>query len=172
MVESGQAAHLQDFPLHADAASELRPPPPAPEPEASAGARGPAPLEARFFAAAADAATLLLLAAAAILGARLLTGSSPRPAGFAWAFLFLVFLSFFATVPPLVLFGRTLGMAIGDLAAHDGSGAGLTAGAAVRRWAGTLATAATAGLLLLWARQSADLPTPADRFSGRTLSLD
>jgi len=172
MVESGQAAPLEDFPLHADAAAEVRPPAPAPDPGAAAGARGPAPLEARFFAAAADAAAVLLIAAAAILAARLLTGSSPRPAGFAWAFAFLVFLSFFAIVPPLVLFGRTVGMAIGDLAAHDGSGAGLTAAAAARRWAGTLATAASAGLLLLWSRQSPDLPTPADRLSGRTLSLD
>jgi hypothetical protein len=63
-------------------------------------------------------------------------------------------------------------MAISDLSARAASEAGLPAGPAIRRWAGTLATAATAGLLLLWTRRSPGAPTPADRFSGCPISLD
>ncbi len=176
MVESGPAAPLEDFPLQDDfaRAAEAR----AIEAAAAADPQGAnagaaAPVAARLSAAAADAAVVLLLGALAILSARVLTGQSPRPAGLAWALAFLVYLSFFATVPPLVLFGRTVGMAISDLAARpDGAGAGLPPDAALRRWGGTLATAATAGLLLLWTRRRPDAPTPADRLSGRPLSLD
>jgi hypothetical protein len=123
-------------------------------------------------AAAADAASVLLLAALAILGARVWTGQGPQPSGIPWVLGFLLYLSFFATVPALMLFGRTVGMAISDLSARSGPEAGLSAGEALRRWAATLATAATAGLLLLWTRSNPDLPTPADRFSGCPLCLD
>jgi len=173
MVEKGSAAPLEDFPLQPDARIESpRAVPEAPRTAETAAAAGPAPMGARLASAAADLAAILLLAAVAILGARLLTGQSPRPSGVLWALGFLVYLSFFATVPPLVLFGRTVGMAIGELTARSEGEAGIGAGAATRRWAGTLATAATAGLLLLWARQSPETPTPADRLSGRPLSLD
>jgi hypothetical protein len=172
MVESGPAETLEDFPLQAEigiaAPRLLR----EPEKAAPAAGRRAAPLGARLSAAAADAAVVLLLCALAILGARALTGQSPRPAGVPWVLGFLVYLSLFATVPPLVLFGRTVGMAISELSARSETQAGLPAGAALRRWCGTLATAATAGLLLLWTRRSSGMPTPADRFSGRPLSLD
>jgi hypothetical protein len=172
MTDPGNAAPLEDFPLQGDMGFET--PRPLPEPEKPDTASGPvaAPLAARFSAAAADAASVLLLAALAILGARVLTGQSPRPAGIPWALGFVAYLSFFATVPALMLFGRTVGMAISDLSARAASEAGLPAGPAIRRWAGTLATAATAGLLLLWTRRSPGAPTPADRFSGCPISLD
>lgn len=165
---SGSADPLDDFPLHGagagQAASSLVPEAPIP---------AAAPLGARWSAAAADAAALLLLAAIAILGARLATGASPRPSGIAWALGFVVYLSFFATVPPLMLFGKTVGMALADLSAKPPSiGAGLSASAALRRWIGTAVTAAAAGLPLLWTASSPDAPTPADRLSGRALTVD
>jgi hypothetical protein len=86
---------------------------------------------------------------------------------------FLLYLSLFATVPALVLFGRTVGMALSDLSARGGAGdAGLPAGAALRRWAGGIATAASGGLLLLWTVRNPQRTTPADRFSGHPLTLD
>lgn len=171
MAEPGPAAPLRDFPL--------RPESPAEDSRlfqaaaVSSEASRAAPLGPRLFAAAADAASLLLLAAIAILVARLLTGRSPRGTGFAWMFGFLVYLSLFSTVPPLVLFGRTIGMALADLSAASGRpGAGLPPSAALSRWAGSLATAATGGLLLLWSRRRPETPTPADRLSGCPLELE
>ncbi len=171
MVEPDSAARLEDFPLHDEGGAE-RPPllsAPAEEPRESAGA----PLLPRCYAAAADAAVVVLLTAIAILAARLGAGRSPRAPGLAWAIAFMVYLSLFAVVPPLVLFGRTIGMALADLSARgDEPGAGLAPSAALRRWAATLATAATGGLLLLASRRDPARPTPADRLSGRPLSLD
>jgi len=167
---------LEDFPLHPGirelpliahgsvaAAAEARD-------EAGPSA---APLSSRAAAAAADAAVVLLLTAAAILAARWATGRTPTPAGLAWTAAFLVFLSFFAIVPPLVLFGRTVGMALADLAVRAESGsAGIDAAEASRRWAGTLATGLLVGLPLIWTAADAQAPTPADRFSGRALTVD
>jgi hypothetical protein len=161
-----------DFPLRAET---------EPEPLLDAGAlssdetaphAGAASLGPRLTAAAADAAVVLLLAALALLGARLLTGAVPRPAGVPWALAFVLYLSFFTTVPPLVLFGRTVGMAIADLSARSDGEGGMSAAEAARRWSAALATAATAGLVLLWTRRDPERPTPADRFSGRPLALD
>jgi hypothetical protein len=132
-----------------------------------------APIAARWSAAAADAAAVLLIGALAILAARLATGASPRLPGIAWALGFLVYLSLFATVPPLVLFGKTVGMALAELSVRrDAGGSGLSAAAALRRWLGTLATAAGAGLPLLWTTRSPQAPTPADRLSGHPLTVD
>jgi uncharacterized RDD family membrane protein YckC len=134
---------------------------------------GAAPLSSRLPAAAADAATVLLLAALAILAARLATGESPRLSGLVWVIGFLLYLWAFATVVPIMAFGRTVGMALADLSARPvGSHAGLTAPEALRRWLGTLATAATGGLLLLWSARDPRAPTPADRLSGCALTLD
>jgi hypothetical protein len=174
MNDPGRAEPLEDFPLQGElglGAPRVGPGPEKPE-AAEVFPGGAAPLGPRLSAAAADAAAVLLLTAVALLGARLVTGQSPRLSGIPWALGFLVYLSLFATVPALVLFGRTVGMAISDLSARDGGDAGVPADAALRRWAGTLATAATGGLLLLWTRASADAPTPADRLSGCPLSLD
>jgi hypothetical protein len=166
---------LEDFPLH-DGASESSPAAPAeaPLPRAEPGPLlEAAPLSARLSAAAADAAAVLLLTAAAILAARLRTGASPGPAGLLWVAVFVVYLSAFATVVPIVAFGRTLGMALADLSARPAAALpGVPAVTALRRWLGTLATAATGGLLLLWTARDAQAPTPADRFSGCALIGD
>ena len=64
-------------------------------------------------------------------------------------------------------------MALSDLSARSGSDeAGLSADAALRRWAGGVATAASAGLLLLWTLRDPQSPTPADRLSGHPLTID
>ncbi len=127
-------------------------------------------LGSRAVAFAADMATILLLCATAILAAGALRGEWPSSAGLPWAVAFGLVVSFFTTVPPLLLFGRTVGMALVGLTARRAvSERRLRAGAAVARWLGTLATAATLGLPLLFTAWSSNAPTPADRFSGRTL---
>ncbi len=105
---AGAASGARD---EAPPSSEVsRPSPPAP------GAA--APLSARFSAAAADAAAVLLLTALAILAARLRTGASPGPSGLLWIAAFVLYLSAFATIVPIVAFGRTIGMALADLSAR------------------------------------------------------
>ena len=173
MVESGQDDPLGDFPLQDDFGAAVPAVPADEEPDAPAGARRAAPISARLTAAAADTAAVLLLGALALLSARLITGAGTRPAGIPWILAFLLYLSLFATVPALVLFGRTVGMALSDLSARGGEGrAGLPTDAALRRWAAGLATAATGGLLLLWTARDPGSPTPADRLSGHSLTLD
>jgi RDD family len=171
MAETGPAETFEDFPLQPEPGPELRPPEPE-EPAPSRRADAAAALGPRLSAAAADFAVVLLLTALALLAARLRTGVAPRAGAIPWILGFLLYLSFFATVPPLVLFGRTIGMAISELTLRPGEGPGISASAALRRWAGTLAVAATAGLILVWSGRDAERPTPADRFSGRSLSLD
>ena len=169
-----QPRSLDDFPLHEGAPDE---------PLGVFGARSPttaaeragaaAPLAVRCSAAAADAAAILAIGARAILGARLATGVSPGPAGIVWAVGFLVYLSLFATVPALILFGKTVGMALAELSARpETARAGLSAGAAFRRWLGTLGTVITAGVPLLWTARRPESPTPADRLSGHPLTLE
>ncbi len=176
MIDSGREAPLEDFPLRGESEAGVAFPPssPAAPGKLSRAADAPvAPLAMRISAAAADAAVILMISALAILAARRLTGASPRLAGIPWILAFLLQLSFFAIVPPLVLFGRTMGMALADLSADSGGGrTGLSGRTAFRRWLGTLATAATAGLALLWTARSVEAPTPADRLSGRSLTLD
>jgi len=162
---------LQDFPLHAETEEGL------PLPFADAilltPSRKAAPLASRVTAAAADGAAVLFLTALAILGARLVSGQSPRSAGLLWAAGFLVYLSMFTTVPLLILFGKTIGMALADLSLPPcADGSRISAGGAFRRWAGTLATAVSLGLILLWTARDAAAPTLADRLSGRPLALD
>jgi hypothetical protein len=179
--EAAEDGALQDFPLH-PGAQDVRIAVAAPEPDPAAATDSEtrststlaaAALSLRWTAAAADAALVLLLTAIAILAARWLTGRTPSAAGILWAAVFLVFLSFFAVVPALMLFGRTVGMALADLTVRSVEGAaGVDAAEASRRWIGTLATAATAGLPLIWTASDADAPTPADRLSGRALTVD
>ena len=175
---------LEDFPIHGpvgagDAASGARDQaPPSSEVSRHEVAVGvteeaAAPLSARFSAAAADGAAVLLLTALAILAARLRTGASPGPSGLLWIGAFVLYLSAFATIVPIVAFGRTIGMALADLSARPETGTpGVPAAAAFRRWLGTLATAATGGLLLFWTARNAEAPTPADRLSGCALIGD
>ncbi len=169
MVDTGQGDPLGDFPLQEDFGTAA----PRVLPADDAADHRAAPLSARLTSAAADTAAVLLLCALPLLAARLVTGTGPRPAGIPWVLAFLLYLSLFATVPALVLFGRTVGMALSDLSARGGEAeAGMPPGAALRRWAAGVATAATGGLLLLWTARDAQSPTPADRLSGHALTLD
>jgi len=170
----GESRSLDDFPIREGEPEPLASSPAAEESFASRRTPGAvASLAARGSAAAADAAAVLLIGALAILGARAATGRSPHLSGAGWVIAFLVLLSLCATVPALILFGKTLGMAIAEITTHsDDTGARVPAGAALRRWLGTLATAATGGLALLWTARSPDAPTPADRLSGHPLTLE
>ena len=143
--ESGQQP-LGDFPLRAEPPLELTPfrtDPTAPV------VSGFASLPDRALGTAADAATAILLVSVALLGA------------------------FAARVVPLVLFGRTVGMALAGLSVRgEGSSRQLTLSEAARRWAGTLATLAGFGIPLFWTARDPGAPTLADRLSGRTLVRD
>lgn len=161
---------LVDLPLRTD---EESPSPSVPEVWDSDPAGRSAGLGLRAGAFAADASTILLLVSATVLGAREFTGVLPSTAGLPWAGSFLLLLSFFTTVFPLILFGRTVGMALAGLTvAPRASSRRLRAEEAVQRWLGTLATTATVGLPLLWTGQDGQRPTPADRWSGRSLVQD
>jgi uncharacterized RDD family membrane protein YckC len=163
---------LVDLPLRTDEESLSLPAPKASAPEGESAARA-AGLGARAGAFGADAATILLLHLATVLGARAFTGELPSTAGLPWAGVFLLLLSFFATFLPLMLFGRTVGMALTGLTVRPrASGRRLEAGEAARRWAGTLVTAATLGLPLLWTVRDGEALTPADAWSGRSLVRD
>lgn len=162
---------LNDFPL--------RPEPPRDLGETGApahsvpGASGLASLPDRALGTAADAATSVLVVVIALLAAFAARGRTPRIAGLGWAALFGLTVSFFAVVVPLVLFGRTVGMALAGLVARDdGAGRHLTPAQAARRWLGTLLTLAGLGFPLFWTLRHAAAPTPADRLSGRTLVRD
>lgn len=136
-------------------------------------ASGVASLPDRAIGAAADVAMSILVVVVALLAAFAARDRTPRISGLGWAALFTLTVSFFAVVVPLILFGRTVGMALAGLVAKDeGGGRRLTPTQAVRRWAGTLITLAGAGLPLLWSLRDAGAPTPADRLSGRTLVRD
>ncbi len=174
-MASGSERPLVDLPLRHGESDDFSLPLAA-EPEAARDedrADAAAGLTPRATAWAADAATILLVWAAAVLGAAAVRGQIPRPEGFAWAAAFLFLLSFFAVVPALILFGKTVGMAVAGLSARPSHlGRRLAAGEATRRWIGTLATGATLGIALLFTGRSPAAPTPADRLSGRTLEED
>ena len=134
----------------------MAPPPPS---AASPGAR--------VVATASDAAVIVLIVSAALLfaGSR---GGWPSPAAAWWAAAFALYLSFFALVAPLVLFGRTVGMALSGLSAAPRSGArGLTLREASLRWLGTLLTGLSLGIAVLFTRSDRESPTLADVLSGR-----
>jgi hypothetical protein len=108
-----------------------------------------------------------------LLAAMKAAGRAPELAALGWSAAFVLYLSFFATVLPLVLFGRTLGMAIARLSAQPATaGRRLTSWESVRRWFGTLLTGATLGLALLWTAGHSEARTPADRLSRRPLVED
>ncbi|MGH2627889.1 MAG: RDD family protein, partial [Anaerolineales bacterium] len=97
-----------------------------------------AKLKDRAMAFAADAATVVLVIAIALLAAVAVRGHGPRLPGLAWAAVFGFYFSFFASVPPLLLFGKTVGLALTGLRVREGAGGrGLTVSEAVRRWLGT-----------------------------------
>jgi RDD family protein len=163
---------LNDFPLRSEPPLDLGSTD-APEPAGVTLASGLAALPDRAIGAAADVATSLLVVIVALLAAYAVRERTPRISGLGWAALFALTVFFFAVVVPLILFGRTVGMALAGLVAKDeGAGRRLTPAEAARRWAGTLLTLAGAGLPLLWSWSDAAAPTPADRLSGRTLVRD
>ena len=161
---------LTDFPLRAEPVADLGLPSPAGAPPPASGL---ALLPDRAIGTAADAAVSILLVLVGLLAAYAARGRTPQFAGLGWASVFALYVSFFVVVVPLVLFGRTVGMALAGLAVRDdGTGRRLTATEAVRRWAGTLATVAAVGLPLFFTARDPEAPTLADRLSGRTLARD
>jgi hypothetical protein len=131
-----------------------------------------APLPARGAAFAADAALVLLLAAVALLAATAGRGQALRLQGLAWTAIFALYLSFFSTVVPLILFGKTVGMALTGLTARGRKGLPLTAAESARRWLGTVLTLVSLGVFLLVTRRDREAPSPGDRMSGRPLTLE
>jgi RDD family len=133
---------------------------------------GAAPLAARGAAFAADAALVLLLAAAALLAATAGRGQPLRLQGLVWTAAFAVYLSFFSTVVPLILFGKTVGMALTGLTARGSKGVPLTAVESSRRWLGTALTVAGLGAPLVATWRHREAPSPGDRLSGRSLTVE
>jgi uncharacterized RDD family membrane protein YckC len=159
-----------DLPLRPVASGASRPPARVAEPAAS-DARPPAPpLSARGAAFAADGALVLLLVAFALLAATAGHGRTFEISGLLWPGVFALYLSFFSTVVPLILFGKTVGMALTGLTARGPKGsAPLTAAQSARRWLGTALTLFTLGVPLLLTRGNPGAPSPGDRLSGRSL---
>lgn len=171
--DSPAARELEDLPLGPAAAesspSRLRASTAAAAPGPPEGA---APLSARGAAFAADAALVLLLSAAALLAATAGKGQALRLEGLAWTAAFALYLSFFSTVVALILFGKTVGMALTGLTARGRTGSPLTAAEAARRWLGTLLTLASVGVALIATRRDHQAPSPGDRLSGRPLEWE
>jgi len=163
-------APLLDLPLRADAETSTPDSVGARLPEHLAGET--APLAARGMAFAADAALVLLMAAAAVLAATAGEGQAPRIAALLWAGVFALYLSFFATVVPLLLFGKTVGMALTGLSARAAAASGLRVSECARRWLGTALTVVALGIPLLFTRRRRDAPSLADRLSGRALPVE
>ena len=167
-----EESSFADLPLHGEPALEFR------VREEGADDRAPTSfgvttLSDRAIGVAADVALCILLVVLAVLAGFAARGRTPRFEGLGWSGAFVLYVSFFAIAAPLVLFGRTVGMALAGLAARDdGAGRTLTPGEAVRRWAGTLVTIVGLGLPLVWTARDPEAPTPADRLSGRSLVRD
>ncbi len=161
---------LADFPLGGETVSPPMAPPAAERLEAAAVGSATAPLSIRAIALAADLAGTSLAVTAALMGAVAATGNSPRLSGLPWAVAFGIGFSFVFVVLPLALFGRTVGMSLAGIAADAAaSGRRLTAGEAARRWTGTAVTVFGLGLPILFTMRDPARPTPADRFSSRSL---
>jgi uncharacterized RDD family membrane protein YckC len=153
---AGAAGNL---PLFAPGAAAA--PRPLAAPRAGAREAPPAPLGARLVAGFADLAVHAALLAAAIFGARLLGVERTPP----WPPLLLLGLafSFVYSVVPLAFWGQTPGMAWRGIQARSPGGEPLSFEQTVRRWLGSLMTAALAGLPLVFTRAGLSL---SDRLSG------
>lgn len=171
LPEDPRTGPLADFPLRREGLAEVFETPPA---DPAEWARSDAaPLSARAASFAADAAATSLAVTLALLAAVISTGRAPRLMGLPWAAVFAVYFSFFFVVTPLILFGRTVGMALAGLSAFPAaSGRRLTPSEAIRRWAGTAFCAAALGIPLFFTLRDRERPTPADRLSGRPLTRD
>jgi uncharacterized RDD family membrane protein YckC len=161
---------LLDLPLRGERVDSFALPLASEGPPVDPPAPSAAPPSARIVAAASDAAVLVLVVSAAVLVAGSIRGLWPAAAGILWAAAFALYLSFFATVVPLILFGRTVGMALAGLAAAPRGGSRrLELRESVLRWTGSLVTALSLGLSLLFTRRDRQAPTLADALSGRPL---
>lgn len=170
-LPAGSSEPLVDLPLRA--AAEDSPLFAVPGPGTVSEASFPAGLAVRAASLAADAVLVILLAAVSVLAAAALSGRILRPEGLWWTAVFAVYASFFSTVLPLLLFGKTVGMALTGLTARGpGREAPLTLGESARRWLGTALALAGLGLPLLATLRDANAPTLADRMSGRPLALE
>ncbi|HEY3122935.1 MAG TPA: RDD family protein [Thermoanaerobaculia bacterium] len=166
---SGSQA-LVDLPLRPAAAGVSRPAARLPESAAPGVRAQAAPLSARGAAFAADSALVLLLIAAALLAATAGRGQAFELVGLLWTGVFAFYLSFFSTVVPLILFGKTVGMALTGLTARGPKGSvPLTTTQSARRWLGTALTLLTLGVPLLVTRRDRGSPSLSDRLSGRPL---
>lgn len=168
--EERESAPLLDFPLGDERGEAFALPLPTEGPTVEPASVRPAPLLPRIGAAAADAALVSLILLIAMLAAAAARSVWPAPRGLLWAAGFALYLSFFATVIPLVLFGRTVGMALGDLiAAPSGGTRRLSLRQAALRWIGSVLTLASFGASLLFTRRDPAAPTLADGLSGRAI---
>ena len=167
---AGDSEPLVDLPLRGPAEAGSAVPVPAADAASSEGALA-AGFPARAAALAADAVLVILLAAGSVLAAVALSGRFLWPEGLWWTAAFAVYASFFATVLPLLLFGKTVGMALTGLTARgSGREAPLTLAESARRWLGTALAVAGLGLPLLATLRNGKAPTLADRMSGRPLA--
>jgi hypothetical protein len=167
--QTGSDDPLADLPLRASAEDSAAPT--VPGPGAVAEGALAATFAARAAALAADAVLVGLLAAISVLGAAALSGRIPRAEGLWWIAAFAVYVSFFSTVLPLILFGKTVGMALTGLTARGPDRQPpLTLGESARRWLGTALALAGLGLPLLATVGDGRAPTLADRLSGRPLA--
>ncbi len=168
--DGGASGDLLDLPLRGEQSDGFALPLPSEGPRVDPPPPAAAPSSARLVAAGSDGAVLVLVVAAALLGAGAAHGRWPSPTGLLWAVGFAFYLSFFATVVPLILFGRTVGMALAGLAAAPRSGSrGLSPRESLLRWVGTVLTVLSLGLSLPFTRRDRQAPTLADALSGRPL---
>ena len=169
--DPGQPGQLLDFPLRQERGESFSLPLPSEGPRVEPAPPRTATILSRAVAAAADAATILLIVLAAMLSAVAVRDRWPFAAGLPWAAAFALYVSFFALVVPLVLFGRTIGMALGGLVAvPQGGTRRLALREAALRWVGSILTLATLGLSLFFTGRDASAPTLADALSGRPLA--
>ena len=170
-LPGGGAEPLVDLPLLGVA--EDSPASAAPGAGADSEAALAASFASRAAALAADAVLVILLAAVSVLAAAALCGRFIRPEGLWWTAVFAVYASFFSTALPLLLFGKTVGMALAGLTARGpGREAPLTLGESARRWLGTALAVTGLGLPLLATVRDGKAPTLADRMSGRPLAQE
>ncbi len=171
--EPGPPGEFLDLPLREDGGEPFSLPLPSEGPRLEPAAPRSASLSQRILSTGADGATVLLLVALDLLIASHLRSRWPNPSGLLWAAAFALYLSFFVIVVPLLLFGRTIGMALSNLAAAPrGESRRLGPRESILRWTGTLLTALSLGVSLLFTAQDPEAPTLADALSGRALLVE
>ncbi|MEP6802699.1 MAG: hypothetical protein ABJC07_12205 [Acidobacteriota bacterium] len=169
----GPPEELLDLPLREDRGEPFSLPLPSRGPTLEPAVRRPAPLRERLLSTGADGATVLLVVALDLLIAAHARDRWPGPTGLLWAAAFGLYFSFFVVVVPLLLFGRTIGMALSNLGATPRGGSRrLDPRESILRWTGTVLTALSLGVSLLFTGRDPEAPTLADALSGRPLSAE